>query len=278
MSFNAQTTWDVWREILREPNVQTILRTGELDKRIDETSFTGEKVEIARYYQSNFKDAEWFVTSYRFRLVSAFLNAIELGAPLTHRVLLARDHDMRKLAETFFDATEWFDDGPFVYRQCSKILDWMQHTPDLADVPELSAVTQLEAAAVGVLRDAADIDQATWSQPLLKRSALQAALDQGKPPNWTGLVRVVETDHDVAPLFSVKEGADEPATVLQKQTSYFAAYLPSPKQRHRFARIKHGDFVVAQTLSSGVSDPSFCADNIDSIVRFAKIRGVQIGD
>ena len=277
MSFHAETTWNVWRRILREPNIQSILRAQDLDSRVAETAFEGEEVKIARHYQAHFKDAEWFVTSYRFRLVSAFINAIEIGAPLTHRVLLAHGQDVRHLAEVFFDGDGWFDDGPFVYRLAAKILDWLPNAKTLPNLLEISSVTRLEAAAVGVLRDAASIEESAWTRPVPDRAAILSGVRDGRTLVWTGLVRTVETDHDVAPLFSVKGAEGDTAPDLPQRISHFAAYLPSPTQKHRFARIQPMDYDFSQTLvSGGAVTAGFVEDNISSIAKFSKIRAIKL--
>jgi hypothetical protein len=278
MSFDAKSTWDVWRRILREPNLQAILRAGDLCRKKEETQFSDDELAIAQYYQSHFKDAEWFVTSYRFRLVSAFMNAMELAAPLTHRVLLANGHDVRKLAEFFFDGTGWFDDGPFVYRLAAKILEWLPQAGQLANLHELNSVTKLETAAVGVLRDAALVENEIWEKPVPDRGELLSQTAAGKELLWTGLARVVETDHDVAALFSAKDPHAKGPPNLPKKHGHFLAYLPSKTQKHRFVRIQPEDFTVAETLARNRASSDFITQNIGSIAKFSKIRAVCLSE
>lgn len=272
----AETTWDVWRRILQEPDLQTTLQNGRLDESLKETGFTGEEIEVARYYQTHFKDAAWFVTSYRFRLVSAFVNAVELGAPFTHRVLLAHGYNIRDMAETYYDDTGWIDDGPYVYRLCSKILDWLPESRIGEAILPLACVVVLEAAAIVVLRDAADIAPSVWATPIPKKGELLAAIDSGRVPVWTGRARVVETGYNIAPLFSVKGATTVPMLDLPQETCYFAAYLPNPENKHRFARISLVDFNVAREIAQGTATPNFIRSNIGSCVKFAKIRAVGL--
>ncbi|QBF33921.1 hypothetical protein [Thalassococcus sp. S3] len=278
MSLAAQTTWDVWRRILKEPALQATVKDGKLGANLAETGFAGDEVDIARYYQTHFKDAAWFVTSYRFRVVSAFVNAVELGAPLTHRVLLAHGREIRDVAEAYYDDTGWLDDGPYVYGLCAKILDWLPVSHLGKTIAPLTSVAKLEAASVQVLLDATDLSPSVWSTPIPDRNALLAMLDASRMPVWTGRARVVETGHDIAPLFLVKGATTAPIPELPKKTYHFAAYLPDPEQKHRFARVSPADFDAAQRLAAGTASPEFIRSNIGSYAKFAKIRAVGRGD
>ncbi|MDJ0630630.1 MAG: hypothetical protein QNJ44_20405 [Rhodobacter sp.] len=276
MSLAAETTWNVWRRILQEPDLQATLRNGTLDDDLAKTGFAGEEAEVARYYQAHFKDAEWFVTSYRFRVVSAFINAVELGAPLTHRVLLAHGCDIREVAEAYYDDTGWLDDGPFVYRLCAKILAWLRQSRFGADIAPLASVAKLETAAVEVLRAAADLDERVWDEPVPDRAAILAGLEKGRMPVWTGRARTVATEFDIAPLFAAKGTSAAALPDLPKEVCFFAAYLPDPTQKHRFARIQAADFDAAARLATGTVTQDFVRENIGSYAKFAKIRAVAL--
>src|SRR5688572_22006065 len=96
---DAKGTWNLWRRILREPALAERLFDPDFDDHAARFGMSAEDVHIARAYASTPKATQFFITNYRYRLVSGFGHALQSAAPLTYRVLRAAGLDMRALGE-----------------------------------------------------------------------------------------------------------------------------------------------------------------------------------
>ncbi|HZW21105.1 hypothetical protein [Noviherbaspirillum sp.] len=151
---NAQTVWNVWRRIMREPALQQAL----LEERGEDLSrfaFSEPEKQAALAYARDASRAKWFVLNYRFRLANSFINALETGAPLVLRALLRRGADLRGLGERFLDMHGWKDYGPFVYGYCRDALEFLAQDDCTAQPAGLRDLIGLEMTVVDLLRSLA---------------------------------------------------------------------------------------------------------------------------
>lgn len=123
---NPQIVWQVWRRIMREPDLQHALFDAAGEKcDLAFFGFSDAEREAAMAYANGADRAKWFVVNYRYRLANSFLNALETGAPLVLRALLAKGFDLRILGEEFLDRHGWKDYGPYVYTYCKDALRFL---------------------------------------------------------------------------------------------------------------------------------------------------------
>jgi hypothetical protein len=146
---NAQVVWNVWRRILREPELQHVLFTpGDAPPELARFGLDASQREVALAYAQQGDRAQWFVTNYRFRLANSFLNALETGAPLTLRALLGNGVDLMALSHAFLDRHEWKDYGPYVYTYCRDALRFVAEQPEVAGLAGFLDLLALERQAV----------------------------------------------------------------------------------------------------------------------------------
>ncbi|MGN6667579.1 MAG: hypothetical protein ACTHKH_11535, partial [Trinickia sp.] len=165
-SMNAQLVWHVWRRIMREPALHEALFTAGSQANAGSLAGFGlseEALGAALAYARHADRARWFVTNYRFRLTNSFLNALETGAPLTLRGLLALDCDIQALARRFLDRCEWKDYGPYVHAYCRDALSFLRQALDKAHLARLGELIAFEQRSVD------------WLMGISERSAAGAA-------------------------------------------------------------------------------------------------------
>lgn len=151
---NAQTVWNVWRRIMREPALQQrLIHHPDSAGDLVEFGFTPEEEDAALAYLKSADQAKWFITNYRFRLVNSVLNALATGAPLVLRALLANGIDLKALGHEFLDEKNWRDYGPYVYGHCFDALTFLESHP-LTDSPlGLRSLIGLEKSVIQLLLD-----------------------------------------------------------------------------------------------------------------------------
>lgn len=132
---DAKIAWNTWRRILRDEVLQQQLFEHQWQAQ-DCDAFTQEEQAVIAVYADNIDRARWFIENYQFRLVNSFINALENGAPLTLRALLNSGIDLPNLSREFLRAHQWHDYGPWVYRYCRDILNWLVSTWPTRDQPE----------------------------------------------------------------------------------------------------------------------------------------------
>lgn len=152
MSMNAQTVWLTWRRIMCEQPLAAAVLAGQVDELQQRFALTDDEYAVAREYAHEASGARWFVENYRFRMRNSFLNALENGAPLTLRALMADGHDVRELGARFLDTVGWRDYGPFVYTYCAEALAFLRNDDEAVRMAGMADLMGLEAAAVTMLR------------------------------------------------------------------------------------------------------------------------------
>lgn len=226
---DAHTVWNVWRRIMREPPLHEALFAGctqDLETRFD---LTPAESQAARAYGGMAERARWFVVNYRFRMTNSFINALETGAPLTLRVLLAQGHDLKALGGRFLDTMDWKDYGPYVYAYCRDALDFLLADEIGARPRGFSDLMRLEREAVSMLRAAA----ATADTPAgLCRRTCYAAVYRSK-------TRLSSWLRDKCLLGRTDvEAGDE----------YFLVYWPDAESAHKFAVIPERAAQIYQAM------------------------------
>ncbi|MFI6225996.1 hypothetical protein ACIBCR_01610 [Micromonospora echinospora] len=236
----AAVVWRVWRRILREQAVRDVVFGGRLDERAAALDLGPEEVEVAWAYAEHPAGAGMFVHSYRFRMVSSFFNALETVAPLTHRVLIAHDVDLRAVAHEVLDRREWTDSGPYVYSFGQEILDHIAADPSLKRIDGLAELAALEHAAAGVVIAAAsdgdpDPEGTRWDPTERPRLALPCGVHTSGR-DLSGWLR------DPAAL-----GRTSPPT----RTRHYAIYLPAPDSARRIVAVPARAAALLRGLGRG---------------------------
>lgn len=168
---NPQTVWRVWRRIMRDPDLQHALFDEPGDSyKLEAFGFSDAELAAAQAYAKEAERAKWFVVNYRYRLINSFLNALETGAPLVLRSLLAKGADLRELGAAFLEMHGWKDYGPFVYTYCVDALRFLEQHP-VTEVPTgLRDLIGLEHTLVNMLIQLSTQPPARVDEPLLART------------------------------------------------------------------------------------------------------------
>lgn len=151
----ARTVWRVWRRVLREEPLQDAMFSGRLIEQAESLQLAPAECEVAEHYARTPAGTRFFITNYRYRMISSFINALETSAPLTHRLLRAHSVDLDALATRFLDTVQWLDFGPYVYTYGGRILSYLLEHPDLPALHGLPELVAIEQAGVRITIDAA---------------------------------------------------------------------------------------------------------------------------
>ncbi|MFD7657760.1 hypothetical protein ACFV4N_27620 [Actinosynnema sp. NPDC059797] len=147
---DARTVWNAWRRVMREDAIQDAMFSGALAERAGELGLDPEEREVVERYATTPAGTRFFIASFRYRMSSSFVNALETAAPLTHRLLLANGADVGALGEEFLDSVGWRDFGPYVYTYGGEVLRFLRDHPDAGRLHGLADLVAIELAAVGV--------------------------------------------------------------------------------------------------------------------------------
>ena len=225
---DAQEVWHTWRRILSDPKFSEVLFTRGVDALETEFTLTPSEREICFAYSRTPKQSQWFVTNYRYRLVSSVCYALETCAPLTWRLLMAHGLDVRALAEDFLNADKWIDHGPYVYHLCRSALNYLR-TEFSSRIHYLNDLIELESQAAELMQKLAQI---SW--------APQGA---AAPPDFEGEVSfqrtenaaVAVTESDVRPW--LRDTSQIGKMELNPGPQYLLIYLPDTRSRVRYVSI-----------------------------------------
>lgn len=135
INVNAETYWNVWRNIMRNKELQNIIFDN-TESLCDLSKFSSSKEETQAIldYKKESERAKWFIVNYRYRLTNSVINALESGgAQLTLRYLIAVDGDLNKLSENFLNSVGWKDYGPYVYTYCNDVLSFLLENENIND-------------------------------------------------------------------------------------------------------------------------------------------------
>lgn len=218
----AERVWGVWRRLLREPAFEEAVFADDFPGREAELGLAPEEAEIALAYRETPKETRWFITNYRYRLVSSICYALETCAPWTWRLLQAKDLDMREVAAGFLDAHGWIDDGPFVYGTCARVLDHLRET--LGDeIHGLRALIQLDSAGVELIRSLAGASPEICPSDD-ERAAAAADMSRFRYQR-TGTGALLTVERTLTPWLRDREAIGK--TELPARPQHFLVYLPN---------------------------------------------------
>lgn len=228
---NPQVVWNVWRRILREPMLQNVI-FNEKSPNLESFGFTGEAREAALAYAREADRARWFVLNYRYRLANSFLNALETGAPLVLRSLLAKGVDLRVIGEEFLNRCDWRDYGPYVYAYCRDALDFLAASETTQLPSGLRQLIELEKTVVELLM--------SLSEPL------QPAMSLNKMRR-TPVARHFRSEMRVSAWLRDKKQLGR--TDLAAGVEHYLVYLPNLDSSHKFALLPLRAAEIYQALA-----------------------------
>lgn len=228
---DAQEVWHTWRRILSDHRFSEVLFTGGVEALEAEFMLTPSEREICLAYSCTPKQSQWFVTNYRYRLVSSVCYALETCAPLTWRLLLAHGVEVRALAEDFLNADKWIDHGPYVYHLCRSALDYLC-AEFSSRIPYLNDLIGLESQAAELMQKLADT---SWTP-----QAAAAPPDFGAEGSAVSFQRtenavVAMTENDIRPW--LREPSQIGNMKLNPSLQYLLIYLPDTRSRVRYVSI-----------------------------------------
>jgi hypothetical protein len=178
----------------------------------------GEAHEAALAYSREADRAKWFVLNYRYRLANSFLNALETGAPLVLRSLLARGFELRVLGEQFLNLRGWKDYGPYVHAYCGDALQFLA-THQATEAPRgLRQLIGLENTVVQLLIGLAALPGPSTDTDMLRR---------------TPMARYFQSDVQLSVWMRDKKQLGK--TDLPEGTEHYLVYLPNLDSAHKFA-------------------------------------------
>lgn len=234
----AEKVWQVWRRIMREAPLAEAVHSGAVLERAWELGLGEEEARIAGAYADSGKRAEWFVTNYRYRLVSSVGYALETCAPLTWRVLMAHDFEPRELGERVLDGIGWQDDGPFVYRMTARILAFLDRelSPNVHGLADTIAVDRASVALIRTLSTAPE-ESPLRSSGRLDEAAIEkhASASDEAPLVCTGMGAIAKTAHQLSDWLRKPAAIGREALTAGPQT--FLVYLPNFESTRKIARL-----------------------------------------
>lgn len=239
----AERVWKVWRRILREPSLFDRLFLPDFASAAASFGLSPEESRIALEYARTPKGTRWAVETYRYRIVSAALDALAVGAPMTLKLLAASGRELRASAQEHVERTGWVDDGPFLYRKCARYLDHLQQQAWAREVPYLADAIALESGVLELTRRAACAASPPWPAPAQRAAPADWA---GATFAQTGTGTVVTTEHQLTPWLMDPSQVGEAALVRERQ--HLLAYLPSADEDASFGVLGESAKVVFTLL------------------------------
>ena len=228
---DAQEVWHTWRRILSDPKFSEVLFTRGVEALKAEFTLTPSEREICLAYSRTPKQTQWFVTNYRYRLVSSVCFALETCAPLTWRLLMAHELDARALAENFLNTNKWIDHGPYVYHLCRSVLNYLR-TEFSSRILYLHDLIELESQAGELMQKLAQIP---WAP--VGTAALSDFGGESSPVSFqrTENALVAVTESDVRPW--LRDPSQIGKMDLNPGPQYLLIYLPDARSRVRYVSI-----------------------------------------
>jgi hypothetical protein len=219
----AQIVWNTWRRILRDETLQaTILANkGNLSGKLE--GFSAAEIEVIEAYADDYDQAKWFVENYQFRLVNSFINALETGAPLSLRALMAKQVDLPEFSKKFLRDHEWRDYGPYVYSYCKDVIIWLtkeQQALNLDDaIIDLLALEEKSVDLYLSLRDGVPSDDKATTADIVT----------------TNMSMVYQSKHRLSDWLRRK--SDLGKTELDTVCENYLVVLPTLTARHKYSLI-----------------------------------------
>lgn len=234
---NAQTVWNVWRRILKEGDFKDYLFTSSSSALAKRFALNEEELEIAKAYAANPQRTLLFITNYRFRLTNSFTNALNIGAPLTLRALIAQEISINTVAKQFFDTIVWHDYGPNVLTLCDAALRFIKDNVIIDGIEGLSSLIDLEAASVSLIRQMASKSEINPNMLSTKQDKISL--------NSNNIV--VTTSHTLTPWLKNKSLLGRSKLKLTPQ--HFLIYIPALDKAYKVAGLSQRGVQLLKVLT-----------------------------
>ncbi len=220
---DAQVTWNLWRRILREDDLQRALFAPGLAQRAEEFGLSREELSIALAYARTPRETRWAIDTYRFRSYNVVVEALYVAAPLSARLLERRGFVLDELAQEYLASVGWCDDGPYTYRLCAAALAFVNAKYGAERDPDLGALIEFEAATVALMRSLAGSELAP--PPELQAEELERRQVRFVQ---TGRGVLVRSRFDLTPWLRDPDSIG--ATRLEPKPITFLRYLRSSRE------------------------------------------------
>lgn len=234
---NSEQVWQVWRRVLREPELAAAVIDGSVLTRSAEWNLSEPEREIVRHYTLSPRGVSWAVDGYRFRLVRVTRYCVAQAAPLTARALTEAGRDPARLVQEFVEHTGWLDRGPYVLELTLSYLRYLQEVEFSRQACEPPAVTDIVKLEIAGL--------------LLALEQAGSARQRPEPARWTGRACVVAVSHDVMPWLA--EPAGNPLSAAARQQREVLVYLDDSVNNCRLVALSDAAATVARLLADGAS-------------------------
>lgn len=251
---NAERVWQFWQRLLADDSLLERVRQVAAGAPV-EGLFEADERAAAEHYARHLAGTELFVTTYRFRMLSAFGHCLQSAASLTYRALVQSGADLSAMASAFQAEQGWKDYGPYVYTACDAALEFVAHchrsrwhqTPALAGLLDLIA---LERAAVALARRLADASDGLWSSER-RDEGRDDRQDEARLVT-TGTGQLVETQHALSAW--LRDRGSLGVVPLPREPEWYVAYYPTREERVRYLRL---DRAGALTYEGERDDPTW---------------------
>lgn len=244
---DPEATWQFWQRLLRQDELLASLRLVSDGASVD-LHFPATERELGAYYAGRFKGTELCVTTFRFRMESAFGHCLQSSAPLTYRALVQAELDMKHAGRAFQEWNAWLDYGPRVNTGCAAAIAFLRqwaHTPRVAGI---SSLLDLEHAGAELARRLSSASEAVWKHEEGEEQAVaRAALSQ------TGTAELVTSEHALTDWLRDRSalGIKPLAWAPESYLIYFAR----PTERVKLLRLSETGASVYRAESD---DPEWC--------------------
>lgn len=239
----AEQVWKVWRRLLREPALYDRLFLPDFSAAAASFGLSPEETRIVMEYARTPEAVRWGVETYRYRLVSGVLYSVSAGAPMTWKLLAASGQDLRASAQEHLEATGWEDDGPFLYRKCSRYLEHVARQAWARAVPCLADTLALEARVLELTRRVASAPSPPWPAPAQRAAPAEWS---GATFRQTGTGVLVSTEHQLTPW--LMDPSQVGQAVLVREPQHLLAWLPSAEEDPSFCALGESAKVVFALL------------------------------
>jgi hypothetical protein len=241
--------WQFWQRLLRQDALLASLRMVAEGASVAD-HFSPTDRELAAYYAGHFKGTELCVTTFRFRMASAFGHCMQSSAPLTYRALVQAGVDMKHAGQAFQEWNEWQDYGPRVNAGCAAAIAFLRqwaHTPRVAG---LSSLLDLEQGAVELARRLSTANSSVWARQASEEQVVARAT-----LTPTGTAALVTSEHALTDW--LRDRAALGVKPLARAPESYLLYFARPTERLKLLRLSE---MGARVYRAEADDPEWCKE------------------
>lgn len=248
---DAEGAWRFWQRLLRSDEVLAQLR--EVAAGVDVGNhFPHAERQIATYYAARFKGTELCVTTFRFRMKSAFGHCLQSAAPLSYRALVQAGVDMENAGIAFQEWSGWIDYGPRVNTGCAAAIAFLRQWDGTPRTPGFTSLFVLEEAAVELTRRMATAQGGGSLSEDARVVGEPADLERARLEQ-TGTAVLVDTEHALSAW--LRDRSSLGTTAVPRAAEWYLVYFPSPAERHRLLRLSE---LGARVYRGEATDSDWC--------------------